>query len=454
MPRRDLFLEVAHFDPPQRAADAPRARPLDRRELPLRARHRPEAIRRARSSARRGCIVAVAGGAMDGGPVDLHTAPQPRRRIALHPSASAALLGEPHVRTPAIARCCVAWASRRRTAARAVLVGDRCRRGAPTSRRRWTCWKRSRGCTATTALPSELRAVPPRHGARLAARTPCRAACAMHSWPRDCSKRGRCPSFAAAMRRTCASRIRSPRTRRTCGATCSRPSRARGAQPGADAPRCAALRDRRGVHAQREWHCRARKCASPRRSWVTAVRRTSRMPTAADFDEWDAQGIAERDASGVAQRGHARASSRAGRAGAVGDLGAAGSGWVTCDASRSTRPCGHPWRSASRFDSRPSRPNAALPRRGRSARDGGGARRSRHEIPPVPSRRRPRSSTSRSSCRTTCRPSEVERVMRSASGELLESLDAAERIPGRRVARGIPQRRMAIDVPPSGAHST
>ena len=90
----DLFLEVAHFEP--------RAVRRTRRALGLStdASYRfergtdPELPPRALTRAVR-MLLAVAGGAVDGEPVDLHPAPSPRRRIDVDPERIGRLLGEP-----------------------------------------------------------------------------------------------------------------------------------------------------------------------------------------------------------------------------------------------------------------------------------------------------------------------------------------------------------------------
>ena len=138
-----------------RPAHPPRARPEHRGELSLRARHRPleRAPRRCAAASRSSC--ATAGGTLDGpgGPASRAGASAPRSSSA--PRASRRCSGS-------------TWAARGgavpgRSAPRGGQAGRcagsrwRCPAGAPTSRPRSTWSRRSRGCTATTESPTELR---------------------------------------------------------------------------------------------------------------------------------------------------------------------------------------------------------------------------------------------------------------------------------------------------------
>ena len=179
----------------------------------------PRALERAAQ-----LLIAVAGGTRRGrAGRSLPRAEAARSSIPLDSARVAQLLGEP-VRRAGDREAARAGRLHRERVRERARVGDRARRGAPTSRAKVDLFEeiaRLRGYDSFSdrAAPVPAAAPSPTRRSRCS-----RGACARRAWRRGCSRRCRCRSCAAATARTCSSRTRWPRTRAISAAISSRRS--------------------------------------------------------------------------------------------------------------------------------------------------------------------------------------------------------------------------------------
>ena len=431
----DIFIEVGELRAAAHASHAAPRRPLDRRELSLRARRRRRRSRRARSSVWRSSSSRSPAGASRARRSTSTPATRRRSRSCCARSACSAC------------SACRCTPSTRRALLRSVGcvadvedAGTRCACIPPTWRLDLVARDRPhRGGRAPARLRAASRrdpSVSAGHVHRRAALDDERAAARRALPPPACSRCVRCRSSPAATS-TCACSIRSPRTRRTCAARCSSRSRA---APSTTCRTCRATSgcSRSARRSRPAIRFPTRRCASP--SLVMGDREPVHFagPAVGGVRRVGCEGTRRANrARRVSRRRRSRSSRPSDGADVLWSVLVDGAARGEVRRCRSMRRSGRSRRSASRSCS--ARCRTATSRRRASTRTATPERRRRaatRAIPRAADHAGRRSSTSRCSSRTASLAAQVEQVIRAAAGELLERLELFDLYEGAGVDAG------------------